>query len=182
MTQLRELATPFPDRLVHPAPQGKYGDYVSHSTVNERALSIVGPHSFEVVEVIRDTTGNVAGVLARLTVKIDGREVTVVEAGDEEHPDKKKPGEALKNAASDAYKRCWMRLGLGLHLWSQEDYFLDRQLDKNAEEEAEALREIVEQQDGGGNVVGRFYADTGEPVPMDGQEKLYDEDDPERPF
>jgi hypothetical protein len=130
VTQLRELATPFPDRLVKAPPQGKYGQFVSHSTVNERALSIVGPHSFEVVEIVRDQSGNVAGVLGRLTVDIDGRTVTVVEAGDEEHPDKKKPGEALKNAASDAYKRCWMRLGLGLHLWSQGDYFLDKQLDK----------------------------------------------------
>ena len=132
MTQLRELATPFSGRYVKPAPKGKYGDYVSHSTVNERALSVVGAHSFEITEIIRDQDGNVAGVLARLTATIDGRQVVVVEAGDEEFPDKKKPGEAVKNAASDAYKRCWMRLGLGLHLWSQDDYFLDKQLDKNS--------------------------------------------------
>lgn len=133
MSQLRELATPFHGRYVKAAPQGKYGDYVSHSTVNERALSVVGPHSFEVIEIIRDNDGNVAGVLARLTATIDGERVTVVEGGDEEHPQNKKPGEAVKNASSDAYKRCWMRLGLGLHLWSQGDYFLDKQLDKNAE-------------------------------------------------
>ena len=36
-----------------------------------------------------------------------------------------------KNATSDAFKRCWMRLGLGLHLWSGSSYFLDRQLAKS---------------------------------------------------
>ena len=34
----------------------------------------------------------------------------------------------FKDAASDALKRCAMRLGLGLHLWAQEHYFLDQQL------------------------------------------------------
>lgn len=133
MTQLRELATPFIERLVKPPAQGKHGDYVSHYTVNERALSVVGPHSFEVLDFIYGPEQMVVGVLARLTVEIDGRTVTVVEVGDEEHPDPVKNGANAKNAASDAFKRCWMRLGLGLHLWSQEDYFLDKQLDKNAD-------------------------------------------------
>lgn len=132
MTQLRELSTPFKGHLVKAPPKGKFGDYVSHSTVNERALSVVGPHSFEVVELIYDAERTVVGVLARLTVEIDGQAVTVIEVGDEEHPDPKHNGANAKNAASDAYKRCWMRLGLGLHLWSGEDYFLAAQLDKNA--------------------------------------------------
>jgi len=34
----------------------------------------------------------------------------------------------LKDAVSDGVKRCAMRVGLGLHLWSQNDYYLDRQL------------------------------------------------------
>lgn len=155
MTQLRELATPFKGRLIKSAPRGKFGSYVSHSTVNERALSVVGPHSFEIIEVIRgwadavtinrDTVTErtfpareaVVGCLARLTVRIDGETVSVVEAGDVEGAAGQEDGANLKEASSDAYKRCWMRLGLGLHLWSQEDYFLDRQLDVNAAKASE---------------------------------------------
>jgi hypothetical protein len=56
MRQLRELATPFPPSLVHKAPQGKYGSYVEHSTYTERLLSIVGPYSTEVREILRVRT------------------------------------------------------------------------------------------------------------------------------
>ena len=35
----------------------------------------------------------------------------------------------LKNAISDAHKRCAMRVGLGLHLYAQDDYFLLKQLE-----------------------------------------------------
>ncbi len=150
MTELRELATPFRGDLVKAPPRGKFGSYVGHSTVNERALSVVGPFSFEIVDVIRGWTDAVTinsgkanertfpertaivGCLARLTADIDGRTVSVIEAGDVEGAAAQSDGANLKEASSDAFKRCWMRLGLGLHLWSQDDYFLDRQLDKNA--------------------------------------------------
>jgi len=175
MSQLRELATPFRGSLVKAPPQGKYGDYVSHSTVNERALSVVGPHSFEVVELIRGHAEEVVvnkgkphekvypareavvGCLARLTVSVDGRTESVVEVGDVEGAAAQTDGANAKEASSDAYKRCWMRLGLGLHLWSQGDYFLDKQLDKQE-------RTVIEQRDGTGAVVARHYEDTGEVV------------------
>jgi hypothetical protein len=135
-TQLRELAEPFPASLVQNPPQGKQGAYVKHNTYNERLLSIVGPFDFEVLEPIRGATKSrpdaVVGCLARLTVTIDGERHTIVEVGTEDHPDNGHDAKNLKNAASDALKRCAMRLGLGLHLWSQSDYFLDKQLDKDA--------------------------------------------------
>lgn len=135
MSQLQQLAGPFPAHLVKPAPKGKFGDYVSHSTVTERALSIVGPFSQEVVEVVREG-GMVTGCILRITCEVDGRTVSVDEAGDVENPElKKTDGARLKDAVSDAHKRCWMRLGLGLHLWSQGDYFLDKQLAKAADGE-----------------------------------------------
>jgi hypothetical protein len=34
----------------------------------------------------------------------------------------------MKDAMSDAYKRCAMRLGVGLHLWAQEHYYLGEKL------------------------------------------------------
>ena len=146
MSQLRELSTPFTGPFIDKAPGKGGGDYVSHSTINERALSVVGPHSFEVVELIRgyapemrttskqypERSDAVVGCLARLTCTVDGELVSVVEVGDVDNPAMNLDGANAKNAASDAYKRCWMRLGLGLHLWSQDRYFLDRQLDKAA--------------------------------------------------
>jgi hypothetical protein len=143
MTQLRELAQPFGASLVSKAPQGKYGDYVKHSTVTERALSVVGPHSFEVVQLIRGVAAKVGqseardnavvGCLARLSVTVDGHDIQVMEVGDVENPAMNNDGRNAKDASSDAYKRCWMRVGLGLHLWSGDSYFLPAQLDKNEE-------------------------------------------------
>lgn len=131
MTQLRQLATPFPPSLVRRPPKGKFGDYVPHSSVTERLLSIVGPFDTRVVQVITESDGMVTGVVLELTCHIDGATVTVQEAGDVENPGQKPTnGARLKDAISDAVKRCAMRLGCGLHLWSQDDYYLDKQLDK----------------------------------------------------
>jgi len=146
-TQLQQLSTPFPDSLVKEAPAGRFGSYVAHSTVTERLLSIVGPFAYEVTEVIRGQApmvigkggkkdnpkypardNAVVGCLAKLTVLVDGEVVYITEVGDVTDPAMHNDGENLKVASSDAIKRCAMRLGLGLHLWSQEDYFLDLQL------------------------------------------------------
>ena len=65
----------------------------------------------------------------RLEVMVDGDCVTITEVGDVEHPGTNNASN-LKNAASDALKRCAMRLGVGLHLWSQDNYYLDKALEK----------------------------------------------------
>lgn len=133
MRQLAALTQPFPSRFVKQPPQGKHGSYVPHDIVNQRALAIVGPHSFEVVSLIADA-GKVVGVLGRLTVEVDGRTVVITEVGDEEFPDQGNSASNAKKAASDAYKRCWMRLGLGLHLWSGSDYELPAMLEHYSKE------------------------------------------------
>ncbi len=145
---LAELARPFPTDFV----ERKDGqDYVAHHVVNQRLLSIVGPFDFELVEVIRGDVAAVppdpaarsrrgksgtpalhnvvVGGIWRLTATVDGRQVRVEEVGDvgDVH-NWAHDGARLKDAASDALKRCAMRLGLGLHLWAQEHYFLDQQL------------------------------------------------------
>ena len=145
---LAELARPFPTDFV----ERKDGsDYVAHHVVNQRLLSIVGPFDFELVQVIRGDVAAVppdpsarsrrgkagtpalnnivVGGIWRLTCAIDGRQVRVEEVGDvgDVH-NWPHDGARLKDAASDALKRCAMRLGLGLHLWAQEHYFLDQQL------------------------------------------------------
>lgn len=152
---LVELSRPFPTDFV----ERKDGqDYVAHHVVNQRLLSIVGPFDFELVEVIRGDVAEVApdptarsrrgkagtaalhnvvvGGIWRLTATIDGRQVRVEEVGDvgDVH-NWAHDGARLKDAASDALKRCAMRLGLGLHLWAQEHYFLDQQLKAQHREE-----------------------------------------------
>jgi hypothetical protein len=142
---LVELSRPFPEDFV----ERKDGqDYVAHHVVNQRLLSIVGPFDFELVQVIRGDVAAVppdpsarsrrgkagtpalhnvvVGGIWRLTCSIDNRQVRVEEVGDVHNWPH--DGARLKDAASDALKRCAMRLGLGLHLWAQEHYFLDQQL------------------------------------------------------
>lgn len=167
-TQLQQLATPFPDSLIKDAPAGRFGSYVPHSAVTERLLSIVGPFSYEVTEVIRGdapavigkgkefTKDNpkyparsdaIVGCLGTLSMYVDERWVTVTEVGDVDEPAMNNDGTNLKNASSDAIKRCAMRVGLGLHLWSQEGYFLDLQLASGKEDEpldAEAVAEVFD--------------------------------------
>jgi hypothetical protein len=145
---LQELSRPFPTDFVE---RKDNQDYVAHHVVNQRLLSIVGPFDFELVQVIRgdiaarppDPTARsqrakagtpalqqvVVGGIWRLSCEIDGRQVRVEEVGDvSDAHNWLHDGARLKDAASDAIKRCAMRLGLGLHLWAQEHYFLDQQL------------------------------------------------------
>jgi hypothetical protein len=92
-------------------------------------LEVVGPHDFSIDRIVTNPDGVVVGCTATLTVEIDGRRVSVTEVGDVERPGDNN-GSALKAAASDAIKRCAMRLGVGLHLWSQDNYYLDKALEK----------------------------------------------------
>ena len=167
--QLYQLSKPFPLQFVKEPAPGRFGDYVPHSTVTERLLSIVGPFDFAVTEVIRgyapaiigkDGTKElpafaarenaIVGCLATMGATIDGRMVYITEVGDVDQPAMALDGTNLKNAASDAIKRCAMRLGLGLHLWSQDMYFLDKQMAKvvgedNADAAVDALDGEIEQ-------------------------------------
>ena len=129
MTQLYQLARQFPANLVKQKPGKFAAAYVEHSVISQRLLEVVGPHSFEVKQPITNPDGTVTGCLAALSCTIDGFPVVVVEVGDVEHPSQNNAAN-LKNAASDALKRCAMRLGVGLHLWSQDNYYLDKALEK----------------------------------------------------
>jgi hypothetical protein len=128
--QLYELSRPFPDRLVKQKPGKFAASYVEHSVVVQRLLEVVGPFTFRVDELIRDADGVVCGCLASLEVVIDGAPVVIREVGDVEHPQTGNAGGNAKAAASDAIKRCAARLGVGLHLWSQDLYYLNTALEK----------------------------------------------------
>lgn len=150
MSQLARLARPFPEKFVHTNPSGG-GHYVTHSVVNEKLLAVVGPFTFELVEIVRGDvpeilpnpqgksqraksgmpalSGAVVGAVCRLTVTVDDTQVSIEEVGDCEQPHNwPHDGARLKDAMSDALKRCAMRLGVGLHLWSQHEFTLYEQL------------------------------------------------------
>ncbi len=124
--QLRRLARRFPPELVD--KKGKF-DFVEHAVITQVLLNELGPFDFTTSQVIRSADGMVTGAICRLTCTVDGRVTTIEEVGDVENPQSKgTDGARLKDALSDALKRCAMRLGLGLHLWAQRRYFLDRLL------------------------------------------------------
>jgi hypothetical protein len=128
--QLYELARPFPASLVKSKPGKFAASYVEHSVISQRLLEVVGPHDFAIERIVTNPDGVVVGCTATLTVTIDGKQVSITEVGDVERPDPSANGSNLKTAASDAIKRCAMRLGVGLHLWSQDNYYLDKALEK----------------------------------------------------
>ena len=135
MNQLEQLAQRFPDKFIHDNPSG-FGDYIQHSVIRQRLLSVLGAYSTKIVETIYDEGGIVTGVVLELTCEIDGQKISIQEAGDVEKPTNwKTNGARMKYAMSDAIKRCAMALCVGLHLWSQmgdqDEYFLDKQLAKN---------------------------------------------------
>ena len=141
MKNLKELAKPF-QGLVKGAAPGKFGDYVEHSAVTQRLLLHCGPYEQTVVREIYDEHKEygtcLTGVVLELKLKSDGEIVTIQEGGSVDKPykvtnrktgERMNNGERLKLAISDAHKRCAMRVGLGLHLWAQDDYFLHDQLE-----------------------------------------------------
>ena len=135
MNELYELSRPFPDALIRQKPGKFAASYVEHSVVSQRLLEVVGPPTFRVDEPITNPDGVIVGCLATLEAKVDGEWVAVTEVGDVEHPSSNN-GSNLKNAASDALKRCAMRLGVGLHLWSQDNYYLNASLKKRMDDVA----------------------------------------------
>lgn len=132
--QQTELTRPFPAKFVKSPPKGKFGSYVPHDVVTQRLIQVLDtPPNFRVTEVIRGIEGQVEACIGEMKVTIDGRDVVVHEIGDCENPKNwNTEGARLKDAASDAYKRCAMRLGCGLHLWSGDDYFLHEELTKDS--------------------------------------------------
>ena len=150
MRDLTKLLHPFLPAMIERNPSGG-GSYVSHPVVEQRLLDVLGSVTTELVQIIRgpvagkapnpegqskrakagtpDLADAVVGVVLRMTAVIDGRTVVVEEVGDCEEPHNwPHDGARAKDAFSDAYKRCAMRLGVGLHLWAQEHFYLGQKL------------------------------------------------------
>lgn len=134
-TVLRDLVKRIPQAYVKTKPGGFQADYVSHADIQQILLAKIGPCTQEVKELIYNADHQLQGCILRMTYEIDGQTVVIEEAGDVERPGANN-GSNAKNAVSDAVKRCAMRIGVGLHLWSQENYVLDQMAQDGEEDEA----------------------------------------------
>jgi len=134
--QQTKLLKTFPAAAVKSNPTG-YGSYVAHTLVEQRLIDVFGvPPRTKVVHVIRGNAPGkkaddpplenvVCGVVLRMEATVDGHEWWAEEAGDCELPSNwTHDGPRLKDAMSDAYKRCAMRLGVALHVWAGEAFYL----------------------------------------------------------
>ena len=155
MGEFIKLVERIPPQFIKQPPQGKHGKYISHTDVQQIALSKLGrPVSFDIVDYVRghipawssrdgkksnpERPQGIVACTARLSAVIDGVLYTVTEVGEANSPEVHSDGENLKTAVSDAYKRCWMRFGVGLELWVEQGsdpskYFLHAQLVKDSE-------------------------------------------------
>ena len=126
--QLQRLAKRIPKSYIKTKPGGFAADYCSHADVQQMLIAKLGvPPSQEVTQIIRSADGRAQGVVLRMVFNIDGQTVVIDEVGECERPGQNE-GLNVKNAVSDAVKRCAMRIGLGLELWCQETYVLDKAL------------------------------------------------------
>ena len=137
MSDLLRLSKPFPSQFIESKPGAYSADYVKHSTVNEFLLGIVGPFDWQLVQVLHEPDGMVSGAVFRMTLEIDGRSVRIEEVRSIQQAGNKNNGDRMKDAASDALKRCAMRAGLGLHLWSQKKYILHSTLESKIAQKEE---------------------------------------------
>lgn len=166
--QLYQLSQPIPKRYIKPPAPGKYGDYIPHYIITQRLLAVLGPFDWRLIQVIRgDSSGRrkvdgklvdvtatdiVVGAVYQLGVDVEGFPVVIQEIGQCDNA-WKEPDDAarLKKAASDALKRCAMRLGLGLHMWCKtpDEYFLSRVLREGLDddESAEVVTLGIESED-----------------------------------
>src|SRR5210317_123914 len=114
----KKLTKDFPKSVVKKAPQGKFGDYVPHHIYTQRLVDVIpGKYNFK-YEPLRDKDGALAG--AKCILEIDGLG-TIEEVGDVDSnqlTNNNTESELLKLAVSDGIKRCCMRFGIGLELWT----------------------------------------------------------------
>jgi len=138
--QLKELSRVFPANYIK--KKGTRGDsYVPHAIVKQRLLQVCDGYDFYVIREIYDGE-KLTGVLAELRVKVDGKISVIQEFGDVEQ-DQSNNASNAKHAISDAFKRCCAHIGLGLHLWSQDDYFLFNKLSQTEKEAVDQATDLT---------------------------------------
>ena len=124
----KKLTKNFPKEVVKKAPQGKFGDYVPHHIYTQRLVDVIPGGYDYTYEVIRGANNSIIGAKCKLYIKESDQ--TIEEVGDVDANAVKRnitESELLKLAVSDGIKRCCMRLGIGLELWtgglSEEEHY-----------------------------------------------------------
>lgn len=132
-TQLANLAKRLPTNYIKQLPGVNYeADYCSHADIQQMLLAKLGPTSQRVVQIIYGNDGaTMQGVILEMTFNVDGETITIEEIGETERPSDNNAGN-MKVAVSDAVKRCSMRVGLGLEIWT-DNYRLDKALEKRGD-------------------------------------------------
>ena len=126
----KALTKNFPKDVVKDAPKGKFGKYVPHHIYTQRLVDVIpGGYDFT-YEVVRGKDNGIIGAACTLFIK--STEQTIQEVGDVDMNAVNRnitESELLKLAVSDGIKRCCMRLGIGLELWtgdtSEEEHYAD---------------------------------------------------------
>lgn len=142
----KELIKNFPKSAVKQAPKGKFGSYVPHHLYTKRLVdTIAGEYNFTFDE-IRGKDNAIVGAKCRL--EINGLGV-VEEVGDvDTHAINRgiTESEILKLAVSDGIKRCCMRFGIGLELWtgdvSEEEHYAGSEVKQVVEKLDTSSKEV----------------------------------------
>ena len=141
---LRKLSQPVPAKYIKQKPDKSRADYVPHHIIRQFLHGIFDDHRFETVDVReyevhktsrdgKDYTERHVAIDVALHVRIGDEWRTYRGWGESENSNA-----PYKSAESDAVKRiAAMHLGLGLHLWSREHYFLPKALEQDVSEAAE---------------------------------------------
>ena len=143
-TQLYHLSRRFPEKYV--GKKGTRGDkYINHAIIKQRLLEVCGGYDFRIIREIYDGD-TLTGCVGELRVVIDGTTNVIQEYGDLEQPQNNN-GANAKHCASDAFKRCAMHIGLGLHVWIDEQYFLEKKLLAKNETDNIYKQEVVREKE-----------------------------------
>lgn len=138
------MAKRIADRFIQRKPGKGDADYVPHPVIRQFLLLVCDDHREAVIRehVTTDDKGRQSvACLVRLEVCVDGAWYGPWE----EWGESENYSAPFKSAHSDAIKRlAAMHLGIGLHLWAQGHYFLDRALADRAIEAADVVAEDAE--------------------------------------
>ena len=131
--QLADLANRIPSNYIKQLPGVSYdAHYTGHADIQQMLLAKIGPVPQRIVKIIYGNDGGtIHGVILEMVFNIDEEKIVIEEIGETERPGDNNATN-LKMAVSDGVKRCSMRVGLGLELWT-DNYRLDKALEKRGE-------------------------------------------------
>ena len=160
----KKLIKDFPKSVVKPAPKGKFGDYVPHHIYTQRLVDVIpGGYDFTFTE-IRDKDNAIVGAKCKLFIKETDQ--TIEEVGDvtKYQLESNTESEVLKLAVSDGIKRCCMRIGMGLELWTggatEEEHYSEAKPQQTVEvEKKKVVKPTKEEQEKMNAVVNDMVPD-----------------------